>query len=224
MNSYGSVTMRRLLLTLTLVLPFGPGACAPSDHDVVEKAAADTGMAMDQAAMHHDAPPAADPSDFSVYNAESTWRDASGAERRLGSLSGRPRVLAMIYTNCAFACPRILADMKRIEAGLPDALGDRVGFVLVTIDPERDTPKHLAEFARGARLDTARWTLLTGDEGSTLELAALLGVQYRRTGPGQWVHSNLITLLDARGEVSFRQLGLGTDPAPMLDAISSLSD
>jgi hypothetical protein len=45
-------------------------------------------------------------------------------------------------------------------------------------------PERLAEFAAGSRLDPDRWTLLTAEEGDVLELAALLGVQYRQTCPG----------------------------------------
>ena len=119
---------------------------------------------------------------------------------------------AMLYTSCAYACPRLMLDMKRIEGEL-GADADDVAFVVVSIDPERDTPERLAEFAAGSRLDPDRWTLLTADEGSILELAALLGVRYREISPGEWVHSNMITVLDRDGVIAHRQLGLGTDPA-----------
>lgn len=173
------------------------------------------------AGMDHRALDAGEPSGYSVYHAPSVWTDQSGRERTLDSLAGRPQVVAMLYTSCAFACPRIMLDLKRIEGELGDD-ADRVGFLVVSIDPERDTPERLAEFARGSRLDPERWTLLTGAEGDILELAALLGVQYRQTSPGEWVHSNLITVLDADGVVTHRQLGLGTDPAETLQVLHTL--
>ncbi|NIQ52455.1 MAG: SCO family protein, partial [Gammaproteobacteria bacterium] len=55
-------------------------------------------------------------------------------------LAGRVRVVAMVYTSCAYACPRIMLDMKRIEAELGPEYREDVGFVIVSIDPERDTP------------------------------------------------------------------------------------
>ena len=165
-----------------------------------------------------------EPSGFSIYHSQSVWTDQHGQERRLESLRGRPQVVAMLYTSCPLACPRIMLDMKRIEGDLPPGQRDDVGFLIVSIDPERDTPEQLASFASGSRLDPDRWTLLTGDEGDILELAALLGVQYRQTGPGEWVHSNLITVLDADGRVVHRQLGLGTDPASTLDVLSDLTE
>jgi protein SCO1 len=169
---------------------------------------------------HGDAMAADEPADFSIYHAGSVWTDQHGERRPIADLAGRVQVVGMVYTSCAYACPRMVLDMKRLE----DELGRRgdVGFVLVSIDPERDTPARLAEFARGARLDPARWTLLHGDEGDILELAALLGVQYRRMANDEFIHSNLLTVLDRAGQVVHRQMGLGADPAPTLDVIRSL--
>ncbi|NIP83266.1 MAG: hypothetical protein GWM90_30185 [Gemmatimonadetes bacterium] len=193
------------------------GATSPAGHaggDPSHNAAhAPTG----EAASHRSLDPA-EPGGYSIYHAASIWTDQTGTERRLASLAGRVQVVAMVYTSCAYACPRIMLDMKRIEGELADGAED-VGFVIVSIDPERDTPARLAEFAEGSRLDPGRWTLLTADEGDILELAALLGVRYRRTGPGEWVHSNLITVLDPDGVVVHRQLGLGADPTATLAAI-----
>lgn len=204
----------------------GPGA-PPSDDEAAAAAGAALAASMPGHEGHaghsaHSDLAADEPSDFSIYHARSVWTDQAGEQRALESLHGKTRVVAMVYTSCAYACPRILLDMKRIEGELAPERRDRVGFVLVTIDPERDTPEQLAAYARGARLG-AGWTLLTGDEGDILELAALLGVQYRETAPGEFVHSNLLTVLDPDGRVVHRQLGLGTDPAATLDVIRGLT-
>ena len=205
-----------LLAALAVGLP----GCAPSDAAPPRTAA---GAGTEAAAVHDDAHDpathraleAGEPAGFSIYHSPALWTDQTGAERTLESLAGRPVVLAMLYTSCAVACPRIMLDMKRIEGELGDD-ADGVRFVVVSIDPERDTPERLAEFAAGSRLDPDRWILLHGAEGDILELAAMIGVQYRQTSPGEWVHSNLITVLDAGGVVAHRQLGLGTDPAETL--------
>lgn len=221
------------LLMLALAA-YGPSNAAPADDDraATEQPATDHSAidhsAIDHPALAHSAASHPDleadaATDFSVYHAESVWTDQTGAERPLSSLAGRVQLVAMVYTNCAYACPRIMLDLKRIAGELGPVLADDVGFVIVSIDPERDTPERLAAFASGSRLDTARWTLLTADEGDILELAALLGVQYRETRPGEWVHSNLITVLDRDGEVAHRQMGLGTDPAETLAVIRGLT-
>lgn len=166
------------------------------------------GSGSDVASGHGHAPgeiQAGEPADMSLFHVTSEWTDQTGATLGLEDrFSGRVHVVAMAYTNCAYACPRILLDMKRIEAAVPD-----VGFVLVTIDPERDTVERMLSFARGARLSPERWTLLRGSDGDLLELAAVLGVRYRRVSDTDFMHSNLLTVLNERGEIIHRQLELG---------------
>jgi protein SCO1/2 len=222
-----SVVIARLLWIALAIMMLALAACDSSEvaHNL-EPAAGSQPVehsGMDHGAMEHRDLDATEPTDFSIYHAESAWTDQTGEERQLESLAGRVQVVAMLYTSCAYACPRIMLDMKRIEGELGAQLSEDVGFVVVSIDPERDTPEQLAEFASGSMLDPETWTLLTGEEGDILELAALLGVQYRETKPGEWVHSNLVTVLDQEGVVAHRQLGLGTDPAETLDVIRDLA-
>lgn len=159
----------------------------------------------------------------SVYNLSGDWWDAHGDSAPLARLAGRPQVVAMVYTSCAQACPAIVTEMKRIEAALDDDADD-VGFVLASMDPERDTPAKLAEFAQRANLDPERWTLLGAPDGDALELAAVLGVQYRRLPDGEFTHSNILTVLDATGEIAHRQSGIGEETAATVEAVRRLTD
>jgi protein SCO1/2 len=156
---------------------------------------------------------------FSVYELESRWRDAAGGERALGSLAGRVQVVAMVYTACTHTCPLIVTEMKRLEAALSPEERARTGFVLVSLDPERDAPAQLAHFAANFRLDPAAWTLLTGDDDSVRELAALLGIRYRPEADGQISHSNTYLVLDPAGRVIHRQEGVGSGVDPVLRRI-----
>lgn len=158
------------------------------------------------------------PAEGSMYVLPGTWTDQTGASLELSDLAGRPRVLALVYTSCSYACPAIVAQLKAIEAAFPDP--DRSpGLVLVSIDPDRDTPERLAAFARATRLDPSRWTLLNGTDDQVLELSVLLGVKYRATGDGDFAHSNLLTVLDAQGRVIERVEGLTSPVAPAVEAL-----
>src|SRR5690625_6799424 len=86
---------------------------------------------------------AGEPADHSIYHASGTWRNRNGEEVSLSNLQGRIQVVSMLYTNCDYACPRILADMKRIESALSDEEREQTNFLIVSIDPERDTPDRL---------------------------------------------------------------------------------
>lgn len=155
--------------------------------------------------------------EYSVYDLDSEWWNQHGEREPLGSLAGRVQVVAMVYTHCAYTCPQMLMDMKRIEARIGDPAG--LGFVLVSIDPERDTPGRLQHFAEATHLDPAAWTLLSGSDDEILELATLLGIKYRAEAGGEFSHSNTLLVLNPAGEIVHRQLGLGEDLAPMLAAI-----
>ena len=160
----------------------------------------------------------------SLYNLTSEWKDQSNTTRTLSSLKGRIQVLTMGYTTCQYACPRLFADMLTIERELDPETRDRVGFVFVSIDPERDTPERLAEYTIENNIEEKNWTILTGDEGSTQELAVLLGIQYRKVNETDFAHSNLITVLNQEGEIIHRQSGLSVDPTATILSINQIAN
>lgn len=211
-----ALTLMTLLLTSCRE---APAANAP-DQDAAIAAAGDA-HAADPHARHGAAPEPAAASEFSIYDLASAWQDQQGLTLTLGDLQGRPRVVTMVYTSCAHACPRILQDMKRIEGELR-AEGIDAGYVMVSFDPERDTPARLAEYAASTMLDPQDWTLLTGTDDGILELAALLGVRYRRVSETDFEHSNVITLLDGGGRIVHRQVGLNVEPAALIQAARGL--
>ena len=200
-----ATTIPRTATALLAAALLGTCHAAPAAEDAARTQPAD---AAHVSHIDGDAARAGDPADWSVYNLESAWRDQAGRERRLGSLAGRVQVVALVYTSCPYTCPRIVGEMKRMEAAVAGERPDAVGFVLVSIDPARDTPGQLARFAEGARLDPARWTLLAGADPDVLELAALLGLKYRREGETELSHSNTLTVLDRHGVVVHQQPSL----------------
>lgn len=157
----------------------------------------------------------------SIYQLTSTWTNDSAKALKLASLRGKPQVVTMFFAQCHTACPILVHDLRRIEAALPEKVRSQVNFALVSFDTERDTPEALATFRKNNKLPDT-WNLLTGGKDDVLELAALLGVKYRKEPTGQFAHSNIITVLDAEGEVIMQQVGLNRDPAPAVAALSAL--
>ena len=166
-----------------------------------------------------EAQPAVPVADFSVYDLESRWRDQDGQDRALGSLRGKAQVVAMVYTSCTHTCPTIVAEMQRLQGALPAAERENVGFVLLSLDPERDSPAQLAKFAASFQLDPASWTLLTGDADAVREMAAVLDIRYREEADAQISHSNTYLVLDAQGRIVHRQEGVGQGTAAPLARI-----
>lgn len=160
--------------------------------------------------------------DGSIYQLESTWTSDVGREIRLGVLRGKPQVVTMFFATCEYACPILLHDMKRIEAALPEELRDKVGFVLITFDSERDTVDVLHAYRERQELSNRNWTLLRGEPEDVRELAALLGISYRRDARGQFAHSNIITLLDREGEIVRQLPGLNQAPDTAVAVLKTL--
>lgn len=172
--------------------------------------------------VHHhsqEAIESAEPGEGSIFHLTSEWRNQNNDVVTLGDLGGKVSIVSMIYTHCQFACPRILADMEAIERDLKSRDITNVNYVLVSIDPARDTPERLKAFYKENKLGK-EWTLLTGDDESVMELAAVLGVKYKAMGKTDYSHSNLITVLDPGGEIVHRQEGLGTSPEETVTFIS----
>lgn len=160
--------------------------------------------------------------DRSLYQLESKWTSDVGKEVQLGVLRGRPQIVAMFFTTCEYACPIIVDNMKSIEKALPESVRDQVDFLLVTFDVERDSVEALKAYREKTQLATARWTLLRGKEDDVREIAALLGINYQRDARGQFSHSNVISVLNAAGEVTFQQTGLNKDASETVAALGKL--
>lgn len=146
-------------------------------------------------------------SDRSLFQLDSQWTTDRNTALKLGALGGRPLVVAMFFAKCEYACPVLVHDMKKVQAGLPSDMRGRVGFVLVSFDTVRDTPAELSLYRRTHELPD-NWSLLRGSADDVLELAALLGVKFKQDARGQFAHSNLLTVLNPAGEIVHQQVGL----------------
>ena len=195
------MTRLLLLLALATTLP----ACAPGTSTPGTSASAEA------------ARPSGPPPDESIYQMDAAWTDHHGDALQLADLRGGPVLMSLVFTNCASACPLTVEDMKALARALPEP--DDVRFVLVSLDPARDTLAAMRHFADAHHL-TGDWTLLRGTPDDVQMLAALLNVRYRPTPDGQVAHSNLIHVLDSDGRLITQQEGLGTDPAATVAAVA----
>lgn len=150
-------------------------------------------------------------SEESVFNLSSRWRTEENKEIELKDLKGKVLVVVMIYTSCRAACPRLVADMRNIENQIPESKKGDIRYVLVSIDPEKDTPQKLKTFAIENEMDDDNWTFLQGDKTTVQEFANVLAVKYREISPVDFSHSNIISVFNRHGELVHQQEGLGVD-------------
>lgn len=159
--------------------------------------------------------------DLSVYNLPSTWTNQDGVDIELKDLQGNVVVMVMIYTSCKAACPRLVADMRNIEERVESKNVDKVKYVLVSIDPEVDTPERLKTFAKENKMDGKQWVFLRSTEENTREFAATLAVNYKKISPLDFSHSNIISVFNTKGELVYQQEGLGADYTPTVTEIQN---
>lgn len=163
-------------------------------------------------------------SDITLHDIASEWTTQDNRKVKLEDFKNKAIIAAMIFTNCQSACPRITADLQRIEAGIPkDKLND-ITFLLITMDPKRDNPEQLTKFATEHQLDLKRWTLLTGSESDVLEIANVLNVRISKTENGNFDHSNIIHIINSKGNIVYQQIGLAQEPKESIEKISELTN
>ncbi len=160
--------------------------------------------------------------DKSLYQLDTTWTNDAAKPVKLDSLRGRPQVVAMFFASCHYTCPLLVHQMKTLEASLPADLRGKVGFTLVSFDSQRDTPAALNLYRTQQKLSPDNWTLLRGNASDVLDLAALLGVKFKQDAQGDFSHSNVITLLNAEGEIIYQQTGLTPESQEFANRIEKL--
>jgi len=160
-------------------------------------------------------------SDESIFNISSQWRTQKREAFKFSMLKSKVTVAAMIFTSCQSACPRIIADIKKIESDLSVEERKKVQFLLITMDPVRDTPGRLNAFKNEHQLNDS-WTLICSDEDATTEIANVLGVRIKKLSGGGFDHSNIIFVIGTNGVIAHKQEGLGGEPIETIAAIKSL--
>ena len=161
-------------------------------------------------------------SDISIYNLPETWTTQNGNDVQWKDFTGNVLVVVMTYTSCKAACPILIADMRDIRktvdaSDMPHK--EKVKYILVSIDPKVDTPEHLKKFAQESNMDDDQWVFLRSDEEKTREFAAVLAVNYKQISPVDFSHSNIISVLNAEGELAAQQEGLGIDRTSIVQEI-----
>jgi protein SCO1 len=155
----------------------------------------------------------------SLYQLEAALTAQDGRAIRLDLYRGHPVLVTMFYGSCQATCPVIIDTLRAVERDLEAAQRNDLRVLLISIDPERDTPEVLAAMARERRIDTRRWTLARADEHTVRRIAAAVNQQYRRLPSGQFSHATQISVLDAGGEIVAQSDQLGRVDGKLLAAL-----
>jgi protein SCO1/2 len=123
--------------------------------------------------------------------------DETGRPFDKKSLDGKVWVADFIFTTCTGPCPRMSSLMRQVQQA--SGVMPEVKLVSFTVDPERDTPAALAEYAARYHAQPDRWHFLTGPREALDHLtrdAFKLG-----NVDGQLIHSTRLVLLDRHARI-----------------------
>jgi cytochrome oxidase Cu insertion factor (SCO1/SenC/PrrC family) len=90
-------------------------------------------------------------------------------------LKDRVVLINFVFTHCQDACPLITRKLRTARDMLDEAVSARVYFISISIDPERDTPAALQEFATKFNVAVDNWVFLTGDKENVNHIVKKLG-------------------------------------------------
>jgi len=131
----------------------------------------------------------------------------------LHDLRGKIWIANFIFTTCTETCPTQSAALAGLQSDLD--LKGKIKLVSITVDPKRDTPEVLSQYASRYGAQPDQWFFLTGKQEDIYRLAQ----QGFRLGAAQvpnssnnpaYIHSSRLVLVD--GEAKIRGYYESNDP------------
>jgi protein SCO1/2 len=130
--------------------------------------------------------------------------DADGHKLASEDLRGKVWLVSFVFTTCTGTCPETTLRMSLVqrELGKRGLLkAGQVRLVSITLDPERDRPEVLRDYARLYDADTKVWSFLTGRPSQVAAVVAAWGMWARPAAGGQLDHPSRIFLVDRQGRI-----------------------
>jgi protein SCO1/2 len=152
--------------------------------------------------------------------------DQQGRRFTLADEQRPATIVTMFYGDCHSACPIAIESMKRLVDEVPAERRGGVRVVLISLNPGADTPQSLSHLAMMHGLAPEQFRLaVAGSDRDTREIAAALGIRYRRAAGGEINHSTRFVLLDDKGRVvnTTDKSSVPPDPAFLASVTSQLS-
>jgi protein SCO1 len=140
----------------------------------------------------------------SVYALRAPLVDQAGRPLQLADKRGRAQIVVMFYTSCSFICPTIIDTVQDLDRKLNAGERQRLGVLMISLDPQRDGPAALSATAEQRGLDLTRWTLAQPRPEDLRAIAGVLGVRFRPLTNGEVNHTGVLVLLDAEGRIVAR--------------------
>jgi protein SCO1 len=145
-----------------------------------------------------------------------------GSQVTLADFRGKVVAVTFIYTLCTATCPVLTPTMSFVQDQLGPNFGTKIAFVSITVDPERDTPEVLKEYAHAFGANLAGWAFLTGTPDAIRDVTRRYGVFASTTANGDVEHTFLTSIVDPSGMLRVQYVGVRFDPDELRRDLLSL--
>jgi protein SCO1 len=137
--------------------------------------------------------------------------EPGGREVTLLEAAGDARVTLVFFgfTQCPDVCPITMAWLARVYRDLGEP--DDVQVIMVTVDPEVDTPEVVGRYAAGFH---PSFLGLSGSNAQIATAARSFYVGYAEIGGGQYTHTDVVAVVDREGKLRYVY---GSDKVPRLE-------
>ncbi|HSD37205.1 MAG TPA: SCO family protein [Rhodocyclaceae bacterium] len=143
--------------------------------------------------------------------------DQQGKSFHLADEHGPATIVTMFYGDCQIACPIAIENVKRTIDALPVAQRKQVRALMISLNPGVDTAASLAKLAKLHELSPSQFRLaVAANDTQTRQLAASLGIKYRRAANGEINHSTRFVAVDSHGLIVGSSEQLSVEPDPKL--------
>jgi len=145
-----------------------------------------------------------------------------GSQVTLADFRGKVVAVTFIYTLCTSTCPVLTPTMSFVQDQLGPNFGTKIAFVSITVDPERDTPQVLKEYAHAFGANLAGWAFLTGTPDAIRDVTRRYGAFASKTANGDVDHTFLTSIVDPSGILRVQYVGVRFDPDELRRDLLSL--
>lgn len=146
-------------------------------------------------------------SDFELINQDSETIS-------LTKFHGKAKVMSFMYTSCVTAtmCPMTTRKFKKLQGSLDEKSDKKTVFLLVSFDPERDSPGLLKKYGEMYEIDFHNWHFLTAEKQILEKVIDDYQIIAEKQESGVFRHSMITFLIDKNNNLRKMYIGNAWDP------------
>lgn len=145
--------------------------------------------------------------------------DQLGRRRTLAQYRGKYLILSFFYTRCPDRniCPAISARFAYLQSRIDP---QTTQLLEITLDPRHDMPQRLRDYGAQFAADPDRWALLTAEYHTVDDALALFGLSNLQTDPANYIHDDVLAIVDPGGKLTQTVTTAGWSPDDVLASVA----